>query len=163
MNWFVVATKPNGEVTAQFNLERQGFDVYAPKISSTRRHARKVDVVKRPLFSGYLFVGMDMAVARWRAVNGTFGVRHILTANGRPQPIDRGFISALQAREQDGVIADEARLLAGDLVEVCGGPFDMQIGRILKTDRNGRISLLLNVMGGDVVSTIAKESVQKVG
>lgn len=163
MNWCVVAIKPNGERTAEANLKRQGFVPYVPQILVTRRHARQVDRVKRPLFPGYLFVQLDPDNARWRAINGTFGVRHILTSNGRPQTVASEVITALLARENDGLIDVAPCFAVGDTVQVCGGPLDMQIGKILTADEAGRIRLLLQMMGGEVVSTLTAESLQKIG
>ena len=163
MNWYVVTTKPNGERTAEANLKRQGFVTYLPQMMVTRRHARRVERVKRPLFSCYLFVKLDPATARWRSINGTFGVRHILTNDGRPQAIDPQLVTALVAKEEDGVIDATTRFAVGDAVQVCGGPLDMQIGKILTADDAGRVRLLLQIMGGEVISTLATDSLQKVG
>ena len=74
MDWFVVATKPNGERSAEMNLLQQGFDVFFPLIEKTRRHARRVDTVQKPLFPGYLFVQFDSSTTPWRSINGTIGL-----------------------------------------------------------------------------------------
>ena len=97
MNWYVVATKPNCEYKALTNLQRQDFESYLPCILVRRSHARRLNIVQRPLFSGYVFVQLDPEVARWRSINGTIGVTHILTSNGRPQPLRNGFIDALRS------------------------------------------------------------------
>jgi transcriptional antiterminator RfaH len=164
MNWYVVATKPNGERTASANLMRQGFEPYLPQTRVTRRHARKVDQVKRPLFPGYIFVSLNRQTARWRSINGTLGVRHILTNNGVPQAITGGFVEALMAHEDDGVIDIQGpTLVAGDVVQVLDGPFAEQIGQIMSAEQAGRVRLLLNLMGGDVVSTMPLDMLEKIG
>ena len=159
MSWFVVATKPNAEQAAKMNLARQGFAPYLPQIKTTRRHARRVEIVKRPLFPGYIFVELDAGQARWRSINGTYGVRHILINAGRPQAVPDELVEALVAREQD---TSGGILVKGDTVEVYGGPFDAQIGEVLSMDDANRVRLLLNLMGGQVISTLAAEQVQKV-
>ena len=164
MNWYVVATKPNCENKALTNLLRQEFESYLPCILVRRSHARRVQMVRRPLFSGYVFVRLDPEVARWRSINGTLGVTHILTSNGRPQPLRNGFIDALRAREADGVIAvPPAHYEIGDAVEVQDGPFASQIGTILSADRSGRVRLLMELLGGEVVTTVPHDMVRKVG
>ena len=72
--WYVVHTQVLGEDRADLNLRRQGFETYLPRYLRTRRHARRVETVARPLFPRYLFVAMDVARDRWRAVQSTFGV-----------------------------------------------------------------------------------------
>ena len=164
MNWYVVATKPNCENKVLTNLLRQEFEPYLPCILVRRSHARRVHMVRRPLFSGYMFVRLDPEVPRWRSINATMGVTHILTNNGCPQPLRSSFIDAMRAREADGVIAvPPAHYEIGEAVEVLDGPFASQIGTILKADKPGRVRLLMELLGGEVVTTVPRDMVRKVG
>ena len=79
MNWYAVQTQPNRENLALAHLERQGFDVWLPHIKRIIRHARRDKSVRRPLFQGYLFINLDLEKVRWRAINGTVGVSHIVS------------------------------------------------------------------------------------
>jgi len=163
MNWYVVATKPNAENLAVTNLQRQEFETYLPKIAVRRSHAGQVKTVFRPLFPSYVFVRLDPDRARWRSINGTLGVRYILANDGRPQSLRGGFVEALQAHETDGVIALPSDEFApGDDVEILGGPLASQIGRILSADRAGRVRLLLELLGGEVITTLPEQFVRKV-
>ena len=65
--WYVVQSQPNAELKAVAHLSRQGFDTYLPRYLKRRRHARRVEVVARPLFPRY-FVSIDVTVQRWRSV-----------------------------------------------------------------------------------------------
>ena len=68
IRWYVVQTQVNGELKAAQNLMRQGFEVYLPCYLKRRRHARKIDLVSKPLFPRYLFVAIDVATQRaWRS------------------------------------------------------------------------------------------------
>ncbi len=164
MNWYVVATKPNCENKAFSNLQRQEFESYLPCMLVRCSHARRVRIVRRPLFSGYLFVWLDPEVARWRSINGTMGVTHILTSNGYPQPLRNGFIDQLRECEDDGVIAVPLQYYEiGEAVEVQDGPFASQIGRILSADRPGRVRLLMELLGGEVVTTLPQDMVRRAG
>ena len=162
MSWFVVATKMNAEQLACTNLNRQGFAAYLPKIRVCRSHARRVEIVKRPLFPRYLFVKMNIKVASWRSINGTYGVQYILSNNGFPQTIRCEFVEALMSREESGVLEISQYYNPGDKVKVCGGPFDEQIGNILSLDPSGRIRMLMDLMGGKIISTITAERLLKV-
>ena len=164
MSWYVVATRPNCESKALTNLKRQQFESYLPLILVRRSHARRVQMVRRPLFSGYVFVRLNPAVARWRSINGTLGVTHILASNGRPQPLRNGFIDALRARETDGfIVVPEVHYEVGDTIEVQDGPFSSQIGTIFSADRYERVRVLLELLGGEVVTTMPHDMVRKVG
>ena len=72
--WYVVHTRPNGELRAAHNLERQGFKTYLARYIKERRHARKVERIQQPLFPRYVFVNLDTDTDRWRSILGTFGV-----------------------------------------------------------------------------------------
>ena len=56
MFWYVVATKLRLETLAKKHLENQGYEVFLPRISQIRKHARKIEKVLKPLFPGYLFI-----------------------------------------------------------------------------------------------------------
>jgi len=163
MTWVVAATKPNAEMLAYAHLKQQRFVPYVPKVSVMRRHARRLEMVKRPLFPGYIFIQIDMEIGCWRSINGTFGIQYLLTNGGMPQSLKTGFVEALLAREENGVIPVCSEFVPGEIVQVCGGPFDEQIGEIISSDQSGRVRLLMKLLGGDIVSTIDFKKLQKVG
>lgn len=149
-NWFVVATKPRKEAQAAFNLDNQGFDVFLPKVRKTIRHARRTSVGVAPLFPAYLFLEASSA-DRWRSVNGTMGVKHILTSSDRPLTVEPGFVEALLCRsDSSGVIDLEPGPGLGDAVELLEGPFARQIGRLIDLDARGRASVLMEFLAGSV-------------
>jgi transcriptional antiterminator RfaH len=164
MRWYVVATKPNCENKAFCNLQRQQFESYFPRILVRRSHARRVQMVRRPLFSGYLFVRLNPETPRWRSINGTIGVKQILTSNGLPQPLYDGFVDALRKLETNGVVfVPPAHYEIGEAVQVQDGPFASQIGTMLSADKSGRVRLLMELLGGEVVTTVSRDMIRKVG
>src|ERR1700761_380861 len=81
--WRLVRALTGREVFASEHLERQGFVTFLPKQLKTVRHARKVRVALGAYFPGYLFVELDLARHRWRSVNGTLGVSHLVGSEDR--------------------------------------------------------------------------------
>ena len=57
--WYLIQTKPNAHNMAARNLARQGCDVFLPLAEQTRRTAQQFRTELRPLFPGYLFVGLQ--------------------------------------------------------------------------------------------------------
>ena len=163
MDWFVVATKPNCEKTAELNLRRQGFNVFLPLIEKTRRHARRVEKVFRPFFPCYLFVQFDAAIMSWHSINGTIGVRHILTNNGRPQPIAENFVETLLCELNERRVINEHKqyFSVGCKVEVATGVMKGHLATILSADSSGRVNILLSMMGRDIISTISAKNLEK--
>jgi transcription antitermination factor NusG len=92
------------------------------------------------------------------------GVTHILTTNGCPQPLRNRFIDALRAREADGVIAlPPVHFGIGETVQVQDGPFASQLGSILSADRSRQVRLLMELLGGDVMTTLPHDMARKFG
>src|ERR1700733_1489258 len=132
LNWFVVHTQAQAEAKAKHHLERQGFATYLPRYLKRRRHARRTDEVAAPLFPRYLFVGFDPDVARWRAIQSTVGVSHIVAHGDRPTPGASAVIESLRARENDdGFFPIDRRppFGPGDAVRVVSGTLVNAIGR----------------------------------
>ena len=54
LRWYVVQTHVHAESKAAAHLLRQGYETYLPRYLKRRRHARKIDLVSKPLFPRYL-------------------------------------------------------------------------------------------------------------
>ena len=105
MKWYVVQTHPNKENLALFHLNRQGFQVWLPRVERVVKHARQVKRVHRPLFPGYLFVNLDPENAAWRVINGTIGVLQIISFGKKPSAVEEAFMWDLKkAENSDGLI-----------------------------------------------------------
>ena len=152
MRWYVAHTRQNAEQRAVFNLTRQGFSAYLPQYRKRRRHARKVDTVLSPLFPRYVFVGMDPEVARWRSVNGTFGVQYLVCRGDEPAPVPDGFVEELMTHEDtDGaVIPVPPQFNRGDRVRILDGAMADQVGYIEQMADEERVFLLLDMLGREV-------------
>src|SRR5256885_14696986 len=90
--WYAVQCQPRRERTAAAHLLNQEFPVFLPLREKTRRHARKLESVRVPFFPGYLFVRLDLSRDRWRSVNGTLGVVHLVMQGQHPVPAPPGII-----------------------------------------------------------------------
>lgn len=147
--WFVTETLPRSEFRAFQHLERQRYRCFFPRFRKTRRHARRVDEVLAPLFPGYLFVQFDPARDQWRSINGTYGVKRLVSRpSGEPQPMPAGAMDALFARCR-GDIAQSvlADVTPGRQVRLMSGPFAEQLAQIERLDDRGRAWVLLDILG----------------
>lgn len=150
--WYVAQTQARAEERARINLKRQGFEAYLPRYQRERRHARRRDLVKAPLFPGYIFVRLDLEVAAWRSINGTFGISQLICFGDRPAAVPEGVVEEIAAREnQDGLIplqpqpfrkGEALRIVSGALAE-CFGLFERMADR-------DRVILLLDLLGRKV-------------
>jgi transcriptional antiterminator RfaH len=151
--WYVVQTQVNGEAKAAANLLRQGYGIYLPRYMKRRHHARKVDLVAKPMFPRYLFVAIDVATQRWRSIQSTFGVAHFITNGEVPASVPDGVIAALKAREDEkGFIKMDARpkFAPGDRVRVLAGAFMDIAGLFEGVGDHERVAILLEMLGSKV-------------
>lgn len=159
--WAVANTLPHQEARAEDNLRRQGFHAWLPSILRSRRHARRIDTVRAPMFPGYLFVRLDPAGEHWKRINGTFGVRRLLTQGEKPQLLPEPFVSELRASMgEDGVCRLAGPDLdAGTRVRVMTGPFADCLATVTALAPGDRVRLLLSVLGGEVAVTMARAGI----
>jgi transcriptional antiterminator RfaH len=151
--WYVVQTNANSESKAAANLCRRGFFVYLPRYLKRRSHARKVDVVARPLFPRYLFVAIDVASQRWRSIQSTLGVSHLICQGEGPVAVDDSVISALKAREDAAGFVRFARRTAfspGDQVRIVEGAFADSLALVEGANDHDRVAVLLDFLGRKV-------------
>jgi transcriptional antiterminator RfaH len=160
--WYVVQTQVNAEAKAARNLVRQGFEIYLPRYLKRRSHARKVEKVTAPLFPRYLFVRIDMATQRWRSIQSTFGVSHLVCNGSDPAPVAQQVLSALKAREDESgyVRLDQRPKFAlGEKVRVLAGVFAENFGLFDGLADRDRIAILLDLLGRKVRVSIEADMV----
>jgi transcriptional antiterminator RfaH len=144
--WIVINTQPHRECLAQENLARPEFEVYCPVVRKRRSHARRMDVVLRPLFPSYLFVRTDPERHRWRPILSTLGVRSIVRAGQDLSFIEDAFIVGLKQREVDGAIVKPSSPYQVGQRVALGGPFDGLVATIVALDEKERITVLLDIL-----------------
>jgi transcriptional antiterminator RfaH len=159
--WAVVQVQPRAEEKARQHLVNQGFSPYLPRYRRRVRHARRTESVLRPLFPGYLFVRLDSTRSRWRSINGTVGVRRILTNGEVPRRVPERVVQEIMAREdQSGVVTLlPPRLVRGQPVRVIDGPFADFDGLFYETRDDQRVVLLFTLLGRDVKTVVPVEVV----
>ena len=160
--WYAIQTRPHQEDKAAFNLRRQGFGVFLPKYSRLRRHGRKLERVERPLFSGYLFVAVDMARQRWRSIQSTFGVARLVCSGDRPTPVPDQVIDGLRRRQDvQGCVRLEPHLSlnSGDCIRVVAGPLESCLGLFEGISDRERAIILLDFLGRKVRAAIDTEAI----
>ena len=151
--WYAVHTHPRREVIARQHLLRQGFDVYLPQHLYKRRHARRIDWIRAPLFPRYLFVGINTENSRWRSIHSTVGVSYMVQFGDQPTEVPQGIIETLKSREdENGLIKLGANLglKHGDNVQILDSAFGDAIGILENLDSQERITVLLDLMGRQV-------------
>ncbi|MFZ1962467.1 MAG: transcriptional activator RfaH [Roseiarcus sp.] len=159
--WYVAMTLPRKERLAAANLANQNYRSFLPIQLETRRHARKFRTVLAPVFPRYIFVILDLGHQRWRSVNGTLGVQRLITDGERPLAVAPGVVETLvQSSDQRGALIYKTDDLAiGDRVQLVAGPFAGSLGILQRLNGAGRVQVLLELLGGPVKVTTARDTV----
>ena len=158
--WFVVYTHAGNETMAEGQLTRQNFITYLPKYKKIRRHGPRTIKITAPLFPRYIFIELDLDVQRWRAVNSTYGVHHIVCMGDRPGALPNHVIPEIKQREaNDGHVSltYRERFNKGEVVQITGGPLADQVGMFECTDDDQRNVVLLNLLGREVPVHVSSE------
>lgn len=165
ITWCVAQTKPSQETVAAKHLIEQGYDVYLPLFKKQRRHARKVTDVLYPLFPRYIFVGMDLDVARFRSIHSTLGISYLLMNGDRPATVQKAIIDDLKAQEITAGVVPINTIVPfskGDKLIVLEGSLQDHIVTFESLDDKGRVQLLLNFLGREVKVSLSPNAVEAV-
>lgn len=151
VGWFLAQLKPNSAQIAQRNLERQGFETFLPIEETTRQSAGRFVTAQRPLFPGYIFVEFDAGQGHWRAVNSTQGITRLVSFGRAPAPVPLGLVDELKTRcDRMGKLVAAPMLASGDAVTFTKGPFSDFLGEVEKVDKDRRVWILMDLMGGQM-------------
>ena len=153
LKWYVVQTHPNAEMRAVTHLLRRGFEVYMPRFRKLRRHARKTELVVRPLFPRYLFVAFDQAAGSWHAVRSTIGVSNLVGGKLGPTPIRDTVMRDLKRREDDSgffCFDPRPRFSQGEKIRLLTGALSACVGLFESMTDSDRVAVLLEILGRKV-------------
>jgi len=146
--WYVASTLPHKELVAISNLRNQGFSTFCPLQKSTRRHARKCTTTLAPVFKGYVFLSMDLNVNRWRSVNGTRGIRYVISDKDGPLPVRTGVAETMiQSSDENQILRFSQNLRPGTKARLISGPMADYLGIVEHLDDRTRVQLLFDFFG----------------
>lgn len=161
--WFAAHTQAKSEEKAAQHLMRQGFSIYLPRYMKRRSHSRKVDFVPAPLFPRYIFIAMDIAITRWRAISSTVGISHLICNGNKPVCVPTSVIEAIRAQENKNgyvSIAESLDYHQGQSVDISSGPFQNLTGIFEVMTDNERVTVLLEILGRQVRAHVPLEALR---
>ena len=145
--WYVVYSKPSQEVRAETELTHQGFSVYLPKISESKRHRGQWMQQIRPMFPRYLFVQPEHPEQSIAPVRSTRGVSHLVRQGAALVACPETLIDSIRRAEaQLTGEGTNAFVAVGETIEIVEGPFQGLISRVVAATED-RVSILLEVLG----------------
>ncbi|MEQ8247541.1 MAG: transcription termination/antitermination NusG family protein [Alphaproteobacteria bacterium] len=162
MTWYVAYTQPRKERWARTNLWELGFDAYLPEYMAMRRHARRTDMVARPLFPRYLFVKSAPGSAFAAAVAASAkGVVDLVRMGSHLPTLPDRLIQEIKDREGgDGFVhLGRAPLTKGQSVRLVSGSLCDQVGIFDCHDDQDRVIILVDLLGRQVRTRVAANAI----
>jgi transcriptional antiterminator RfaH len=161
--WYVLRTKPNSESLAAANLERQGYELFLPRVTAPQVKHGGYRMV--PLFPGYLFLRCADPYYGWPQVQYTPGVLGWVQLGGETPAVPDQVVDELAERVT--VINSTGglwrRFKPGERVVVTSGRLE-GLARVLEGPKTpeGRVRVLMEFLGQLVTATVPWEDVQEV-
>jgi len=152
-NWYVIHALSNQEFRAKLNLQRQNYFVYLPQYIGTRKHARKVEKILKPLFPRYLFIQLNLLHDNIASINSTFGVNKIVAFGNEPSIISNEVIKNLMDQEDNQGNLDSivnSRFKIGENIKIKEGVLKGNNAIFMGINENQRVSVLLSMMGREL-------------
>lgn len=156
-SWYVVFTKPRQEARAQEQLERQGFEIYAPRYPRLKPGSMTASI--EPMFPRYLFLRPTHLEQSLAVVRSTLGVSNLVRfgldpARVRAEVVEK--IRALEAEQMAQPLASQYPYQAGDRVRIEAGPLQGLEG-LVEAVAEKRVMVLMSFLGRESSVTIAPE------
>ena len=158
--WYLARTKPQSEYVAAAALERNGYELYFPRVQTPRPRAGHDNM---PLFPGYLFVRRDQEVSGLPPINHVAGMVGWIQFDGVVPKVPDEVMTELVGRLAEIKSAGGywRRFRRGERVVVTGGSME-NLAEVLEEPESpqSRVRVLLEFMGQLVPARVPWEDLQ---
>lgn len=126
--WHALYTSPRAEKKVEQRLKENGLEVFLPTYITKRKWSDRVKNIEVPLFNSYIFIKCnEYNLTNIRMVYGVVGV---VMYDKKPAVIKEYEIDAIKDFIK---LTDKNKVISeGDIVEIMGGSFDHQSGKVIK-------------------------------
>lgn len=160
LRWYAASTEPRAEFLAASELERDGFEVFLPRVKVPHPHRGHIYT---PLFLGYLFLRCNPDRDGWPSFRPGHRIVAWVNFGGEIPSLPDEMISALMERLE--TINSEGglwrRFQTGEKVRVVSGGLNT-LAEVLEEAKSpqGRTKVLLSFMGRLVQAQVPWESLR---
>lgn len=159
--WFAVWTRSRQEKSAATMLATLGVPHFLPLKSEVHQWSDREQTVTVPLFSGYLFVRINLAKDNRLRVLNTSGIAGFVGNHTGPLPIPDHQIedirTVLKTRVECTVIPV---VNEGDRVRVLRGPLAGIQGRLVRSNSSSRLSISIETLHKSLLINVSRHDVE---
>lgn len=148
--WYAVHCRPRQEARAEEHLNRQGFEVFHPRLRVLRQRRAGLQPVIESLFPRYLFILLDDVADNWAPIRSTRGVAGLVRSGHQPLSVPDAVIDEIKRRTSpetgyvDLTTATDFR--AGEKLRITEGPFKGYEAVFQSRRGEERVMVLLQIM-----------------
>ena len=158
--WYVIRTKPQCEGLAAASLDREGLELFFPRVQARSPRATRTRI---PLFPGYLFVRYDMESEAAPSVRRLPGILEWVRFDGVAPAVPDDLVAEL-VRRVDAINGEGGlwtRFRPGDCVRVVTGKLE-SLAEVVEEAKSpeSRVRVLLEFMGRRVPAEIPWHNLQ---
>jgi len=146
--WYVIHTRSRFENVVHDGLLKKSFDVFLPKVQVPSKRRDRKQMIRIPVFPGYLFVKTDLSIHEHLSIVKTIGLVRLVGTKDGPVSVPDDTIASLKIMvNSDNPIITGNRLARGDKVMVVNGPFTGVIGTFSNYRGKGRVTINVEALG----------------
>lgn len=160
-NWYAVFTVPQNEKSATRHLALRGVESFLPTYRASRVWKNRQRVtLDLPLFPSYLFVRIGSRDRR--KVLESPGVLRIVGNSRGPIPVPEPAVEFLRADFCSRGVAPYFGMAVGQRVRIKRGAFEGLEGTLVRTNRNLRFVLTIDLINQQAAVEVDAESLEAV-
>jgi transcriptional antiterminator NusG len=161
--WFAVWTRSRQEKVAASMLDSLDIVTFLPLKSEVRQWSDRKCTVTTPLFSGYLFVRMNVAQDSRLRILKTPGIVGFVGNNAGPLPIPNQQIEDIRRLLESGIDYTVGPLLKeGDRVKVIRGSLSGMEGTLVRTNSETRLILSVDLVKRSLSIDVSRHDVERI-
>ncbi len=159
--WFAVWTRSRQEKTSAAMLESLGVPHFLPLKSEVHQWSDRKQTVTVPLFSGYLFVHINLAKESRLEVLKTPGIAGFVGNQTGPLPVPVEQIECIRTVLEAKIPCVAMPLFqVGDCVRVTQGPLAGVEGRLVRNNSTTRLSISIEMIHQSLVVSVSQHDVE---
>jgi hypothetical protein len=173
MTWYVAKAHrphPSGLDAAWAEVKAHGVECHVPWmepiVPPSKPGQKQREPIRRAAFGRYIFVNLEPAsdfgwFSRPEHLGGPRTIDGLVSMAGRPAAVRGPFVDDLIARgPMQAIVMQLATLAPGTLLRVKYGPYEGNSGVFDRHDNGGRVSLLMDLLGGQTRISMARDQVE---
>jgi transcription termination/antitermination protein NusG len=161
--WFAVSTRSRQEKTAATMLEAIGVQHFLPLRSELRQWSDRKQTTLVPLFSGYLFVCVNLSKDSTLEVLKVPGIVSFVRNQIGPLPIPEQQIEDIRTVLAAGArLSSQPHLKEGDRVRVVRGPLAGIEGILVRANSESRLLISIEMIRQSIGVSVLPEDVERI-